>query len=144
MKISFSKPSFLGSMLVFVGVAQKYQYHIGTIFSHTQPVERMLRLYLLWSFYTQVNHQRNFESPKKLGVPKKRWRHETPFLEPLGPYLFSTPLVRWFRIHIHTWGPKKTGRRPVPMELQLHLQQTPLLAVFPRRHRGKEASSEPP
>lgn len=69
MNISFSKPPFLGSMLVFVGVAQKYQYHIGTIFSHTQPVERMLQLYLLWSFYTQVNHPRNFES-KKLGVPK--------------------------------------------------------------------------
>ena len=70
-------------MLVFVGVAQKYQYHIGTIFSHTQPVERMLRLYLLWSFYTQVNHQRNFESPKNWESQKQWVFMKLPIFPPL-------------------------------------------------------------
>lgn len=114
MNISFSKPPFLGSMLVFVGVAQKCQYHIGTIFSHTQPVERMLRLYLLGSFYAQVNHPRNFESQKNW-ESQKRWRHETPFFWTPGPWWKTwqknpgrgVRKLSWcidYRIHIYTSG----------------------------------------
>lgn len=121
MNISFSKPPFLGSMLVFVGVAQKYQYHIGTIFSHTQPVERMLRLYLLWSFYTQVNHPRNFES-KKTGSSKNGEDMKLPIFPPVKDGdSWQNPgmgggniLVRYLSGSTSIHQAEKTGRRQQP------------------------------